>query len=80
VHDNQARLEHNLRLCRHDVFSGHLHSQIKKHDQHTQRELYLLSKNQKEWYVSNQLNPNISVSMDLVPQDIAKFKGLDNKG
>ena len=80
VQDNQARLEHNLRLCRHDVFSGHLHSQIKKHDKHIQRELYLLSKNQKEWYVSNQLNPNISVSMDLVPQDIAKFKGLDNKG
>ena len=80
VQDNQTRLLHNLRLCRQNVFSGHLDNQIKKHDEHTQRELYLLSKNQKEWHVFDQLNPNISVSMDLVPQDIAKFKGLDIKG
>ena len=80
VQNNQARLEHNLKLCRQNVFSGHLDSQIKKHDEHTQRELYLLLKNQKEWRVFDQLNPNISVSMDLVLQDIAKFKGFENTG
>ena len=80
VQDNQARFEHNLKLCRQNVFSGHLDNQIKKHDEHTQRELYLLSKNQKEWHVFDQLNPNISVSLDLVPQDITKFKGLENTG
>jgi hypothetical protein len=80
VQDNQARFEHNLKLCRQNVFSGHLDNQIKKHDTHTQRELHLLVANKKEWHVFDQLNPNISVSMDLVPQDIAKFKGLENTG
>ena len=77
---NQARLEHNLKLCRQNIFSGHLDNQIKKYDTHTQQELYSLLTNQKSWYVSDQLNPNISVSMDLVPQDIAKFKGFANPG
>lgn len=80
VQDNQARLEHNLRLCRSNVFSDQLHNQIKKHDKHTQSELHLLITNQKEWHVFDQLNPNISVSLDLVPQDITKFKVLENTG
>jgi hypothetical protein len=80
VHDNQARFEHNLKLCQNDVFSGHLFTQIKKHDKHTQSELQLLLTNQKSWYVSDQLNPNISVSMDLVPYGMVKFKGLANPG
>ena len=80
VQDNKPRFEHNLKLCQHNVFSVHLDSQIKKHDEHTQRELHLLLTNQKEWHVFDQLNPNISISMDLVPQDITKFKGLDNTG
>ena len=78
VQDNQARFEHNLNLCRQNVFSGHLHNQIKKHDKHTQAELHSLITNQKQWHVSTQLNPHISVSMELVPQDMAKFKGLEN--
>jgi hypothetical protein len=80
VQDNHARLEYNLKLCRQNVFSSHLHNQIKKHNEHTQSELQLLLTNQKSWYVSDQLNPNISVSLDLVPRDIAKFKGLENTG
>jgi hypothetical protein len=80
VHDNQARFEHNLKLCQNNVFSGHLHNQIKKQNEHTQSELQLLLTNQKEWRVFDQLNPNISISMDLVPRDIAKFKGLENTG
>jgi hypothetical protein len=80
VQDNQARFEHNLKLCRQNVFSGHLHNQIKKHDEHTQRELHLLLTNQKEWHVFDQLNPNISVSMGQVPQDMIKFKELENTG
>ena len=80
VQDNRPRFEHNLKLCRQNVFSGHLHNQIKKHDEHTQRELHLLLTNRKEWHVFDQLNPNISVSMDQVPQDMIKFKGLENTG
>jgi hypothetical protein len=74
VNNNQSRLQHNLDLCRRNVFLNQWDDQIQKCDQSTQSDLKKFNKT--KWANSPQLNPSIFLSVELgIMPDINKFKG-----